>query len=209
MNDDISLRERKKLRTRKALVEAAAELFERDGYEATGVADIAAAAEVSPSTFFRYFASKEAVLFADAQERVHRAALSLRTPAPGLRPPEALLQAVEGAMSDEADTFGRMGRVRSALLMNSPALRGLMAAQVAAAAQEITEALVQAFPDDLDELAAAAMVGALVGGLVGVIMQLLGGQSASDSLDGFQARARSAFAAALQELSAAVTRTRD
>ena len=49
-----SLRERKRVRTREALIDAAAELFERRGYDGTTIADIAAAADVSTRTFFSY-----------------------------------------------------------------------------------------------------------------------------------------------------------
>ncbi|MFI8964972.1 TetR family transcriptional regulator [Streptomyces sp. NPDC053493] len=96
------LRERKKQRTRDALIRVALELFTTQGYERTTVDEIADAVEVSQRTFFRYFATKEDVAFAVQQmveERFIRA-LAERPPEEG--PLEAMRNAVLAAW----DTIG-------------------------------------------------------------------------------------------------------
>lgn len=68
----VALRERKKDQTREALALAAFTLFQSKGYEATTVAEIARAAEVSRRTFFRYYATKDALLFVDNSDNLER-----------------------------------------------------------------------------------------------------------------------------------------
>lgn len=64
-NDEPNLRERKKTRTRETVRREAFRLFQLNGYAQTTVDQIAEAADVSPRTFFRYFPTKESVLFND------------------------------------------------------------------------------------------------------------------------------------------------
>jgi AcrR family transcriptional regulator len=58
-------RDRKRLETRNGLAAVALELFAERGFDAVTVNDIADRADVDPSTFYRHFGSKEAVIFSD------------------------------------------------------------------------------------------------------------------------------------------------
>jgi AcrR family transcriptional regulator len=73
----LGLRERKKLRTRATLIDAAVELCERQGFERTTVDQIAAIADVSPRTFSRYFATKDAIALALIDDGITQAAAEL------------------------------------------------------------------------------------------------------------------------------------
>jgi AcrR family transcriptional regulator len=114
------LRERKKAKTRAAIQEVALRLFERQGYEGTTVEQIADAAEVSPSTFFRYFPTKEDVVLYDALDPLFIAAFRAQPPEVGP------LAAMRGAMREvfRADSPGVAGQTRRAnLIFSVPELR--------------------------------------------------------------------------------------
>jgi AcrR family transcriptional regulator len=163
------LRERKKQRTRRALIEQAARLFEEKGYDETTVAEIAAAADVSPRTFFGYFAGKEDVLFADTAARIRIALDVVADRRPGEPVDQLLLRAVHEMASSEAftaDFGGRAAAVRLRLLSSHPALQAGALRRLLDFQTELAHALITVYPDELDESTAAAMVGALLGALV-------------------------------------------
>ncbi|MGW4561331.1 TetR family transcriptional regulator [Streptomyces sp. NPDC004561] len=89
-----TLRERKKQRTREALLRAALELFTTQGYERTTVDEIADACEVSQRTFFRYFAGKEDAAFAVQEMTEAHFVEAVRARPPHEAPMQALRQAV-------------------------------------------------------------------------------------------------------------------
>ena len=87
----LGLRERKKIKTRQAIRREAFRLIDENGYAATTVEQIADAADVSPSTFFRYFPSKESLLLADDLDPLILAAFDAQPP--DLSPTQAIRRA--------------------------------------------------------------------------------------------------------------------
>jgi AcrR family transcriptional regulator len=118
------LRERKRISTRRALEEAALALFSQRGFSRTTIDEIASRAEVSRSTFFRYFGSKESVLFApdDEAARHFLELISARPVEEG--PLVAFEQALLVLAAGTADRFERdVLRAREDLIANDPHLR--------------------------------------------------------------------------------------
>jgi AcrR family transcriptional regulator len=191
-----SLRERKRARTRQALIDAAVELFERHGYDKTTIADIAAAVDISPRTFFGYFASKEDLLFTDPDARVQTTLRAIEQRAPDEGPVEVLLRALrEGAESND-DMVGNMAQLRLRLIRNVPALRGRALQLQHDGQAEIAQRLHAAFPDELDEVESAALVGAFVGAIAAALQVLLRDRDPDPDL--VQQRLRQATAIALR-----------
>src|SRR5215472_13540966 len=88
------LRERKKAKTRAAVQRHALRLFQEQGYDATTVEQIADAAEISPSTFFRYFPTKEDVVLYDPIDPILIAEFEAQPPE--LSPVQAMRRAIHG-----------------------------------------------------------------------------------------------------------------
>jgi AcrR family transcriptional regulator len=121
----VGLRERKKARTREAIIDAALELFERQGFEATTVEDIAAAADVSPRTFFRYFDTKLDVVMARNVDDGDDLEDLIAALPEGVGPLEAIHQVMRGKLTDKLgegdDSVLREMRV----VMSTPSLRNI------------------------------------------------------------------------------------
>lgn len=108
------LRERKKQRTRATLIDVAMRLCLQQGFEQTTVEQIAQAADVSPRTFSRYFATKEAVFLTLIEDFVDQIAVELASVPPEVGPLEALHQAHVGALARVVDNATELtaGRIR-------------------------------------------------------------------------------------------------
>ncbi|MGA8114692.1 MAG: TetR family transcriptional regulator [Actinocatenispora sp.] len=158
------LRERKKHRTRQAIQHHALRLFTEQGYEATTVEQIADAADVSPSTFFRYYPSKEDVILQDEYDPLWRAALIAR---PADEPPlEAVMNSLLGLLPEVLSHEGIDIRSRLRLTLEVPALRGRIIQNTAESTAVLAEALAiragRDEPDYEDRVLAAACVGVCV-----------------------------------------------
>jgi AcrR family transcriptional regulator len=118
----VGLRERKKLRTRAQLTEAALRLFSERGFDATTIEDIVEEVEVSPRTFFRYFDSKEDVVigfFDDLGEQL-RAMLAARPPE---EPPFTAIRRALGSFGDLYTAQADRVTAAKRLAHETPAIR--------------------------------------------------------------------------------------
>jgi AcrR family transcriptional regulator len=154
------LRERKKASTQAALRSTALRLFREKGFAAVSVDEIAAHADVSRSTFFRYFGSKEAVLFNDWDESEEVFLQELRNRPSSETHWEAFEEALIVTSNDAQDRRSPDERlVVDDLLRNDPALSGRRLKELARVADRMAGVLAsragRAEPGLEDRLAAA------------------------------------------------------
>jgi len=145
----IGLRERNKLRTRQEIADATLRLAADKGLEHVTVEQIAAAADVAPRTFFRYFDSKEDALLADHPERLEllRETLKSRPASEGpLTAVRAAVLDVAGDLEDHRDLM--LCKVQ--LMENNPTLRGRSLEMMGDLERMIAEALAERTGVDLD-----------------------------------------------------------
>jgi AcrR family transcriptional regulator len=163
----VSLRERKKARTRASIREHALRLFREQGYQATTVEQIAQAAEVSPSTFFRYFPTKEDLVLRDDMETRALAAFERQ-------PPElSTIGAIRTALHETLASYTQeeMAQIRElAMLITVPEVRARAIDELARAIHAMAAAVAQRSGRPADDLAVRTITGAVAGVIMSVTM---------------------------------------
>jgi len=160
------LRERKKARTRAAIRGAAMRLFDTQGYAATTVDQIAEAAEVSQSTFFRYFPTKEDVVLTDEYDPAIVAAM--RAQPAGMHPVDVFLAAV-------LEVYGNLGPAeveaemqRQRLFLEVPELRARMMHQTVTSIDMLAEVIAERAGRQSGDVQSKVLAGAIVGAVLAV-----------------------------------------
>jgi AcrR family transcriptional regulator len=178
------LRERKKAKTRAAIQAQALRLFRRQGYHETTVEQIADAAEVSPSTFFRYFPTKEDVVLYDEFDPKMVAALLAQPPE--LSPVAALRRAMRQVYEEAPAEATDRERHRHELVRTVPELRARMVDGYVSGLVMLTDALAERTGRHSEDIAVRTLAGAIVG--IGVAATLTGDESPADFLEQFDAQ---------------------
>ena len=162
------LRERKKARTRAAIREHALRLFHEQGYQRTTVEQIAAAAEVSPSTFFRYFPTKEDLVLQDDMDTRMLEAFE-RQPT-GLSPVAAIRGAIREVLESYSEADLDVIRQTTTLAMTVPEVRARAMDEFGRTIAVVSEALAKRAGRPADDLAVRTIAGAIIGVIMSITM---------------------------------------
>jgi AcrR family transcriptional regulator len=177
------LRERKKQRTREAIRREALRLFDAQGYDETTIEQIAEAADVSPSTFFRYYPTKEDVVLSDDYDPMLAAALLARPQ------DEPLATSLRRAMTETMGTLfaesesQSMLWTRSKLVLDVPSLRARIHDGMESMRRELAGAFSRRTGRPADDLDVDILAGAVAGALSTVAMRWLRDGRQADLID--------------------------
>ncbi|WP_328750167.1 TetR/AcrR family transcriptional regulator [Streptomyces sp. NBC_00285] len=162
------LRERKKIKTREEIRTATYALIKEQGYDATTVEQIAERAEVSPSTVFRYFPTKEDIVLTDEYDPLMLEELRTR-PADeswmdSVR--HVMRIAIEGNLAQDVE----VARMRAHLGVQVPAVRARMVESMSQTSRLLREAIAERSGLDPNGLEVRVCAMSLIGGLMEVSM---------------------------------------
>jgi AcrR family transcriptional regulator len=164
----LGLRERKKAKTRAAIQRHALRLFRERGYTATTVEQIAEAAEVSSSTFFRYFPTKEDVVLYDPTDLPMFAAFEAEPPeVPPIQAIRNATRQVFGGLTAE-ELAGQLER--DELIRSVPELRSRMLDTMVDGIEMFSEILGRRVGRAPDDIAVRTWVGAFIGAAIAVYL---------------------------------------
>jgi AcrR family transcriptional regulator len=163
-NEPEGLRERKKARTREALRDHAFRLFREQGYGATTVEQIAEAAEVAPSTFYRYFPNKEDVALTDDLDPLLFEAL--RAQPPELGQVAAVRAALRQVLDETPPEVLARDRERQAVVLATPELRARSLDAAVVMVRMLAAVIAERAGRPADDVAARALAGAVIGAAI-------------------------------------------
>jgi len=172
----LGLRERKKLRTHLEIQRQALRLFRKQGYEATTIEQIVAAAEVSTTTFFRYFRSKEDVVLHDALDPLFMAAFEAQPAELSLAAAfrRAMHEVYEGLSPEELAEE----RERQELIRATPELWAGMLSGLTAAIEQIVAIVARRSGRSVDDIGVVTLAGAVIGAGIAVWLTESSGDAA-------------------------------
>jgi AcrR family transcriptional regulator len=182
------LRERKRRRTRQTIARVALELFDRQGFRGTTLAEIAEAADVSPRTVSGYFANKEALAFPDADLEFQSLCERLESRVAGETTTQALRDWVHSYVTDSVGREAEL-TLRQRVVRANEDLRNYERGLFARAQRPIAEAIAVDLgmsADDLEpRMAAAATLTILeqLGGEFGPASEGVAAATALEPLD--------------------------
>lgn len=163
----LPLRERKRLRAMRRIQSVALELFDEEGFDAVTIERIAELAEVSPSSVYRWFGTKEQLIIWDEYDPAALRAFQERLA--DAEPMEALREVVRLTMGAAFGDDAERVKLRLRLAFTNPSVEAASILQTHEMAQLIAGIIASyrgSNPDDLDiQVAAHGFVGALLGAL--------------------------------------------
>jgi AcrR family transcriptional regulator len=165
----LGLRERKKARTRAAIQREALRLFREQGYDATPVSQIAEEAEVSESTFFRYFPTKEDVILWDPFDPAFIE--SFRAQPPELGPLAALRTSIRGLLGGLTEEDVEEQRQRALLMLSIPPLRAMLVDHISGPMRLLAELIGERVGRPADDPTVNALAGAVLGVSLSVMIR--------------------------------------
>lgn len=159
------LRERKKARTKTAIQQQALRLFREQGFQATTVEQIAEAAEVAPSTVFRYFATKEDLAVLDDYYSLAEAIATALAAQPAVHPVQALRDALREVFAALTDEERAARYERDLLMLTIPELWAANLGLIVTGRQMLRDSMA-----DRDQDGSGVLTDAAIGVALGVLL---------------------------------------